>query len=74
MSANPSEIYTAPKGWTERAFPKLLHYGRTPKGCHFAAWEQPKTFTDEVRASFKSLRTLKRRVEGARRRRTRHRL
>ena len=57
VSANPSEIYTAPKSWTERAFPKLLHYGRPPKGCHFAAWEQPKYFTDDVRASFKTLRT-----------------
>ena len=57
VSAYPSEIYTAPKSWTERAFPKLLHYGRPPKGCHFAAWEQPKYFTDEVRASFKTLRT-----------------
>ena len=57
VSAYPSEIYTAPKSWTERAFPKLLHYGRLPKGCHFAAWEQPKYFTDEVRASFKTLRT-----------------
>lgn len=57
MSANPSEIYTAPQSWAERAFPKLLHYGRTPKGCHFAAWEQPKIFADEVRASFKTLRT-----------------
>ena len=56
VSANPSEIYTAPKSWAERAFPKLLHYGRTPEGCHFAAWEQPKIFTDEVRASFKTLR------------------
>jgi hypothetical protein len=57
VSANPSEIYTAPKSWAERAFPKLLHYGRTSKGCHFAAWEQPKIFTDEVRASFKTLLT-----------------
>ena len=57
VSANPSEIYTAPKSWAERAFPKLLHYGRTPKGCHFAAWEQPKIFTEEVRASFMTLRT-----------------
>ena len=56
-TANPSEIYTAPKSWTERAFPKLLHYGRTDKGCHFAAWEQPKIFTDEVRATFKTLQT-----------------
>ena len=56
-TANPSEIYTAPKSWTERAFPKLLHYGRTDKGCHFAAWEQPEIFTDEVRATFKALQT-----------------
>jgi pimeloyl-ACP methyl ester carboxylesterase len=56
VSANPSEIYTAPKSWTERAFPKLLHYGRLPKGCHFMAWEQPKYFADEVRATFKTLR------------------
>ncbi len=56
-SAYPSEIYTAPKSWTERAFPKLLHYNRLPKGCHFAAWEQPGYFTDELRASFKTLRT-----------------
>lgn len=57
MSANPSEIYTAPQSWAQRAFPKLLHYGRTPKGGHFASWEQPKIFADEVRASFKTLRT-----------------
>jgi pimeloyl-ACP methyl ester carboxylesterase len=57
VSANPSEIYTAPKSWTERAFPKLLHYGHPPKGCHFAAWEQPKYFTDDLRATFKTLQT-----------------
>jgi hypothetical protein len=43
VSANPSEIYTAPQSWAQPAFPKLLPYGRTPKGCHFAAWEQPKS-------------------------------
>jgi pimeloyl-ACP methyl ester carboxylesterase len=57
VSANPSEIYTAPKSWVERAFPKLLHYNRLPKGCHFMAWEQPGYFTQEVRVTFKSLRT-----------------
>jgi len=56
VSAYPSEIYTAPKSWTERAFPNLVHYNRLPKGCHFAAWEQPGYFTDELRASFKTLR------------------
>ncbi|CAN5393214.1 epoxide hydrolase [soil metagenome] len=56
ISAYPSEIYTAPKSWAERAFPKLLHYGRLPKGCHFAAWEQPQYFTDELRATCRTLR------------------
>lgn len=56
-SAYPSEIYTAPESWARRAFPKLLHYGKPPKGCHFAAWEQPVYFTSELRATFKSLRS-----------------
>ena len=56
VSAFPDEIYTAPKSWTERAYPRLIHYNKLPKGCHFAAWEQPAFFTDEMRASFKSLR------------------
>jgi pimeloyl-ACP methyl ester carboxylesterase len=56
VSAYPDEIYTAPKSWTEKAYPKLIHYNRLPKGCHFAAWEQPQLFTEELRASFKSLR------------------
>jgi pimeloyl-ACP methyl ester carboxylesterase len=57
VSAFPDEIYTAPRSWTERAFPKLIHYNRLPKGGHFAAWEQPEIFTQELRASFRSLRT-----------------
>lgn len=56
VSAFPDEIYTAPRSWTEKAFPKLIHYNRLPKGGHFAAWEQPQFFTEELRASFKSLR------------------
>jgi pimeloyl-ACP methyl ester carboxylesterase len=56
VSAYPDEIYTAPKSWAEKAYPKLIYYNRPPKGCHFAAWEQPKSFTEELRASFKSLR------------------
>ena len=46
-----------PRGMNTRRSSKLLHYGHTPKGCHFAAWEQPKIFADEVRAFFKTLRT-----------------
>jgi pimeloyl-ACP methyl ester carboxylesterase len=56
VSAFPDEIYTAPRSWTEKAYPKLIHYNRLPKGGHFAAWEQPGLFTDELRATFKSLR------------------
>lgn len=56
VSAFPDEIYTAPQSWAEKAYPKLIHYNRLPKGGHFAAWEQPQFFTEELRASFKSLR------------------
>jgi len=56
VSAFPDEIYTAPRSWTERAYPKLVHYGRLDKGGHFAAWEQPEVFAAELRAGFRSLR------------------
>ncbi len=56
VSVFPDEIYTAPRSWTEKAYPNLIHYNRLPKGTHFAAWEQPELFTSEIRASFKSLR------------------
>jgi pimeloyl-ACP methyl ester carboxylesterase len=56
VSAFPDEIYTPPKSWAERAYPKLIHYNRLPKGGHFAAWEQPEIFSTEVRAAFRSLR------------------
>jgi pimeloyl-ACP methyl ester carboxylesterase len=57
VSAFAEEIYQAPKSWAEKAYPKLIHYNRFPKGTHFAAWEQPKLFVDEMRAAFKTLRT-----------------
>ena len=56
VSAFPDEIYQAPRSWAERAFPKLIHYNRLPKGGHFAAWEQPELFVGEVRESFRPLR------------------
>ena len=56
VSVFPDEIYAAPKSWTERAYPKLIYYNKLDKGGHFAAWEQPKLFSEEVRAAFKSLR------------------
>ncbi len=56
VSAFPDEIYTAPRSWTERAYPKLVHYNRLAKGGHFAAWEQPAIFAEELRLGFRSLR------------------
>jgi len=44
------------RSWTERAYPKLIHYNTLDKGGHFAAWEQPQLFSEEVRAGFRSLR------------------
>jgi pimeloyl-ACP methyl ester carboxylesterase len=56
VSAFPDELYQAPRSWAERAFPKLIHYNKLDKGGHFAAWEQPKLFSEEVRAGFRPLR------------------
>jgi pimeloyl-ACP methyl ester carboxylesterase len=58
VSAFPDELYQAPRTWTERAYPKLIHYNKLAKGGHFAAWEQPELLTTELRAAFKSLRQL----------------
>jgi pimeloyl-ACP methyl ester carboxylesterase len=56
VSVFPDELYPAPRSWAERAYPKLIHFNKVEKGGHFAAWEQPKLFVQEVRAGFESLR------------------
>ena len=56
VSVFPGEQYRAPRSWTERAYPNLIHYNEVDKGGHFAAWEQPTLFSEEVRAGFRSLR------------------
>jgi pimeloyl-ACP methyl ester carboxylesterase len=56
VSVFPDELYPAPRSWTERAFPKLIHYNKVDKGGHFAAWEQPKILSEELRAGFRTLR------------------
>lgn len=56
VSVFPDELYPAPRSWAERAYPTLIHYNRVAKGGHFAAWEQPRLFSEEVRAGFRSLR------------------
>jgi hypothetical protein len=56
VSVFPEEVYQAPRSWTERAYRNLIHFNELPEGGHFAAWEQPKLFSEEVRAGFRSLR------------------
>ncbi len=56
VSAFPDELNQAPRSWAERAYPKLIHYNRLPKGGHFAAFEQPTYLVEEMRAGFSSIR------------------
>jgi pimeloyl-ACP methyl ester carboxylesterase len=56
VSAFPDELYQCPRSWAVQAFPKLIYYNKLDKGGHFAAWEQPELFSEEMRAAFKSLR------------------
>jgi pimeloyl-ACP methyl ester carboxylesterase len=52
----PGESYQAPRSWTERAYHKLIYFNEVDQGGHFAAWEQPQLFAQEVRAAFRSVR------------------
>ncbi len=56
VSVFPDELYQVPRSWAEQAYPNLIHYNKLDKGGHFAAWEQPQLFCEEVRAGFRSLR------------------
>ena len=56
VSAFPHELYTAPRSWAQKAYPKLVYYKKHDVGGHFAAWEQPQLFCEDVRASFRSVR------------------
>jgi pimeloyl-ACP methyl ester carboxylesterase len=56
VSVFPDEIYAAPRSWTERAYPNLIYFNKLDRGGHFAAWEQPKLFSEEMRAAFRPLR------------------
>ncbi len=57
ISVFPDELYQAPRSWAEQAYPdNLIHYNRLDRGGHFAAWEQPQLFSEEMRAAFRSLR------------------
>jgi pimeloyl-ACP methyl ester carboxylesterase len=52
----PRELYQAPRSWAERAYPGLMYFNEVDRGNHFAAWQEPQIFSDEVRAGFRSLR------------------
>jgi pimeloyl-ACP methyl ester carboxylesterase len=52
----PDELYPAPESWAKEAYPNLIHYGVAEEGGHFAAWEQPQKLSEELRATFRSLR------------------
>jgi pimeloyl-ACP methyl ester carboxylesterase len=57
ISVFPGELYQAPRSWAERAYPdNLIHFNELDRGGHFAAWEQPQLFSEEMRAAFRSLR------------------
>jgi pimeloyl-ACP methyl ester carboxylesterase len=56
VSVFPGEQYQAPRSWAEKAYPNLIYFHEVDKGGHFAAWEQPQLFSEEIRVAFQSLR------------------
>jgi pimeloyl-ACP methyl ester carboxylesterase len=56
VSVFPGEQYEAPRSWAEQAYPNLIYFNKVDRGGHFAAWEEPQLFSEEVRAAFESLR------------------
>ena len=52
----PGEIYQAPRSWAEKVYPNLIYFNQAARGGHFAAWEEPQLFSEEIRRAFKSLR------------------
>jgi pimeloyl-ACP methyl ester carboxylesterase len=56
ISVFPGELYPAPESWAKRAYRNLIYFHAVDKGGHFAAWEEPQLFAEEMRAAFRSLR------------------
>ena len=52
----PGEIFRAPRSWVEKSYPSLAYFNEADRGGHFAAWEEPQLFSEEVRAAFRTLR------------------
>jgi pimeloyl-ACP methyl ester carboxylesterase len=57
VTAFPDDLYAPPRSWAVQAYPNLIYYNKADKGGHFAAWEQPQLFSEEVRAGFRPLRS-----------------
>src|SRR4051794_32713328 len=56
FTAVPGEIWRTPRSWAEKAYPSLSYFNEVARGGHFAAWEEPELFAEEIRAAFSSLR------------------
>src|SRR6201999_610093 len=56
LTAFPGEIFRAPRSWAEKVYPNLIYFHEADKGGHFAAWEEPQLFSEELRAAFRTLR------------------
>jgi hypothetical protein len=56
FSTFPGEVFRAPRSWVEQAYPNLIYFNEAEAGGHFAAWEEPELFSEEVRVAFRSLR------------------
>jgi pimeloyl-ACP methyl ester carboxylesterase len=56
FTAFPDEIFVAPQSWVEKIYPDVAYFNKADRGGHFAAWEEPELFADEMRAAFSSLR------------------
>jgi hypothetical protein len=56
VSVFPRELYQAPRSWTEQAYPNLIYFNKVNEGDHFAAWQEPQLFSEELRAAFRTLR------------------
>ena len=52
----PGEIWRTPRSWVEKAYPNVVYFNEVDKGGHFAAWEEPGLFSEEIRATFRTLR------------------
>ena len=52
----PGEVWAAPRSWVEAVYPDLAYFNEVDRGGHFAAWEEPELFSDEIRDAFRSLR------------------